>query len=366
MEEKQRLIGVDLFRGIAVYAVIVIHTEHQASIPGSWAAKLVQFSLFAVPFFLATSFYLAINSLHTKKAKFSLKVRLTRILIPYGVWSIIYLSKTAAEYIFKSIILNQPLEGVSIFRDPINIIFFGGAAYHLYFLAILFSGTIFIKFAEYLISKQNKVQVLFLLFGISISIYNLILVSGNSFQLATGTAFQGVLNITLIDGNKNPLVRVILVEISWIIRCIPYIFMAMILNHSVIKKYFINFNTNATIFFCIFFVFNSFGSSFFPEAVYEIGRGYFALLFAISLSFKLKENPVINNISLCSFGIYLIHLLVVHIFQSITKKLFPGSETMAVTLIPLVISSCCSFIVSWMITSLLVKKKSISKLMFGV
>ncbi len=366
MNEKQRLTGVDLFRGIAVYAVIVIHTEHQASIPGSWAAKLVQLSLFAVPFFLATSFYLAINSLHTKKAKFSLKVRLTRILIPYGVWSVIYLSKTAAEYIFKYLILNQPLEGVSIFQDPVNIIFFGGAAYHLYFLAILFSGTILIKFAEYLINKQNKIQVLFLLFGISISIYNLILVSGNSFQLATGTAFQELLNFTLTDGNRNLLLRVVLVELSWMIRCTPYIFMAMILNHSVIKKYFINFSPNSAVLFCILFVFNFFGSSFFPEAVYEIGRGYFALLFAISLSFELKENSVIKNISLCSFGIYLIHLLVVHVFQSIIKKLFPGSETMAVTLMPLVISSCCSFIVSWMITSLLVRKKSISKLMFGV
>ncbi len=360
MEKKQRLTGIDLLRGMAAYAVILIHAEHNAAIPGSWATKLVHFSLLAVPFFLATSFYLTMNSLYVKGSNYSLRPRINRILIPFWIWSAIYLLKKISEsLILKTVTID------SIFQDPMDLIFFNMAAYHLYFLPLLLTGNVVIKFTSRLI--KAKVHVLILFFVASIFVYNLCLASGNSFQLSTGTAFQTLLAVILPDGNKNPLLRLVLVELSWVLRCLPYIFLAMILNYPSIRRYLSKFNLKSTIIlFSIFFVINAFGNSFLPEAIYEIARGYSALIFGISLSFNIKENAIIKNLSLCSFGIYLIHLLVLHIFQSVAKRVYPGSENMPATMISILILSTLSFLVSWIIAYLLTRNKSVSKFIFGV
>jgi len=360
MDKKHRSTGIDLFRGIAAYAVIVIHAEHNAAIPGSWAAKLVHFSLLAVPFFLAASFYLTINSVYVKGCKYSLKTRINRIIIPCWIWSAIYILERVSEsLILKNVAINV------IFQDPLAIIFFGLAAYHLYFLPLLLAGNVVVKFIFRLI--KAKVHVLILFFAASIFAYNLCLASGNSFQLSTGTAFQALLALILPDGNKNPLLRLVLVEFSWVLRCLPYIFLAMILNHPSIRGYLSKFNSKSTIvLFSIFFVINAFGSSFLPEAIYEIARGYSALIFSISLSFNIKENAIIKNLGLCCCGIYLVHLLVLHIFQSIYKKVYPGSENMPATVISILVLSSLTFLVSWIIAYLLTRNKSVSKFLFGV
>ncbi len=355
METKQRFTGIDLFRGVAAYAVIIIHAEHSAAIPGSWAAKLVSFSLIAVPFFLAVSFYLTMNSLYVRGSKCSLKSRINRILIPFWIWSAIYIFQRVLEsLILKKISIN------SIFDDPLGIIFFGSAAYHLYFLPILFTGNVVVKFTSRLIKAE--VYVLILLFATSIFAYNLCLASGNSYQLATATSFQSLLAAIYPDGNKNPLLRLVLVEFSWVLRCLPYIFMAMILNHPSIRGYLSRLNTQSTItLFAVFFIINAFGNLFLPEAVYEIARGYSALLFSISLSVDIEENAILKNLSLCSFDIYLVHLLVLHLFQSIAKRVYPGSENIPPTLISILVLSTLSFLVSWMIAHLLNRNRFFAK-----
>lgn len=142
--------------------------------------------------------------------------------------------------------------------------------------------------------------------------------------------------------------------------------MAMILNHSSISKKISQFKSHATIvLFCVFLIVNFYGNLLIPEALYEVGRGYITLLLAISLSTNLKENHIIANLGSCSFGIYLIHLLVVEVFQSLQKKIYDITD-IQVTVFTLLTFSIVSFIVSWMATYLLMKNKSISKLMFGV
>jgi peptidoglycan/LPS O-acetylase OafA/YrhL len=56
MKKNSRLIGIDLFRGIAAYAVVV---QHSAIAPVSTLASHFHgICGFVVPFFLATSSYL--------------------------------------------------------------------------------------------------------------------------------------------------------------------------------------------------------------------------------------------------------------------------------------------------------------------
>ncbi len=75
-------------------------------------------------------------------------------------------------------------------------------------------------------------------------------------------------------------------------------------------------------FLAIFLVINAFGRSILPESMYEITRGYSALLFAISL-LELNKNSIIKNLGLCSFGIYLVHLIVIETFKAIENRIFP-------------------------------------------
>ena len=93
--EKTRLTGVDLFRGIAVLAVIILHSDEGISTsPQGWET-ILEFSGFAVPFFLAASFYLAFTKIYVNKGNFVLKERLVRLLTPYLFWTIFFASGLA-------------------------------------------------------------------------------------------------------------------------------------------------------------------------------------------------------------------------------------------------------------------------------
>lgn len=360
MDKKQRLTGIDLLRGLAIYAVVILHSDEGILFePIGWAA-ILQFSSFAVPFFLATSFYLIFNKISISGSQFTWKSRLTRLLIPYGIWSLVYIIQKSIKYLVKH--ENDKL--VHLFQDPVSMIFFGGAAFHLYFLPLLLSGTLLIKFAYSLFQKRFMLQNLMIFFLISTIVYEVLLLSGNSFQIGSSIAFQKFLESAPIK--QNLIIRIFLDELALLIRCLPYIFMAMILNNKSISKKISQFNTSSTIvLFLIFVTVNFYGNLFIPEALYEVGRGYTTLLFAISLSTNLKENHIIANLGSCSFGIYLIHLLVVEVFQSIEKRIYDMTD-IQVSVFSLLTFSIVSFIISWMATYLLMKNKSISKVMFGV
>lgn len=160
MDKKQRLIGIDLLRGLAIYAVVILHSNEVILVePIGWAA-ILQFSSFAVPFFLATSFYLIINNIFIIPSQFQWKSRLTRLLIPYGIWSLVYLLQKSIKYLLK----HENDQLVHLFQDPVLSICFGGCAFHLYFIPLLISGTLLVKFAYPLFKTQFMLQTLLVLF----------------------------------------------------------------------------------------------------------------------------------------------------------------------------------------------------------
>lgn len=354
MLKQQRLTGVDLFRGIAVYAVIILHSDEGIPVlPAGWN-QIVQFSYFAVPFFLATSFYLAIAKLYAS-GKFQLNLRLQRLVIPYVFWTIFYLAYKTAKYLVD----NRPERLSVVFRDPFALIFCGGAAFHLYFLPLLITGTVLIKFVELWHKKKIKLNILISLLALSLIGYEILIVSGNDFNIKAGIAFESLLP----NNNLNPLLRLILVVLAWSIRCLPYILLALFLNHSRVSQYLPRFNSKTALaLLFIFLTLNSFGHYFLPQGIEEVIVGYAALLGAIYLSSViLPASPVIFNLGLCSFGIYLIHLLVVESFQIIGKRVYPILLTEP-SLFSLLIVTTLTFLISWMLISISLKIKWISRL----
>lgn len=360
MDKKSRLIGIDLLRGIATYAVIILHSDEGIVVkPLGWTA-IAQFSSFAVPFFLATSFYLAIDRLYISDHPHNLKLRLTRLLIPYGFWSAVYLLQKIIKYAIK----NDFDKLLDLFQDPVALIFFGGAAFHLYFLPLLLIGTIANQWIGRLIKKKININYIVLLSTLSLIVYQILLISGNSFRLDLYSAFQVLLNPKILD--DNPLLRLLLVELSWVTRCTPYIFTAMILTHPTVKTVWLRFvSRNLTACTAVMLLLNMYGS-FLPESVYEVTRGYAPLLVAICLSANLPKSPIspiISNLGSCSFGIYLIHLLVVEALQSLAKKIYADDQISVFTIL---IFAELSFFISWILVYYLSKRKALAKLMFGI
>lgn len=364
MEKKQRLVGIDLFRGIAAYAVVILHSDEGIPVQSATWSAILHFSAFAVPFFLATSFYLTINKLSSGNKAYTWHSRLYRLLIPYGIWSLIYLGQKVIKYLIK----HEPEKIQELFQDPLALIFLGQSAFHLYFIPLLLSGSVLVIGAKYLVRKRVKLGVLLgVLIGslIIAELYKAFLFGSIPNQANSDLAAQALLEFTSPIGRGNAFIHLILVELGYIARCLPYIAVALLLNHSSIQGRLIKFSPKDTaLILAVFLILNAFSVPLLPQTVYEVAKGYSALLLAVAISTNLKKNTIIASLGSCSFGIYLMHLMIVEVFWSIAKKM--NLLTDHVSILPLITVTTLSFLVSWVLTSLLMKQKPVAKLMFSV
>jgi peptidoglycan/LPS O-acetylase OafA/YrhL len=78
----------------------------------------------------------------------------------------------------------------------------------------------------------------------------------------------------------------------------------------------------------------------------------------------MKDNWIVNNLGTCSFGIYLMHYLILVIYTTLIDKLANGFLKISPTLTMLILATL-SFGTSWVITSLFMHKKATSKILFG-
>jgi len=85
MKNQRRLLGIDLCRGLAAFAVILVHSGDRSwGIPISDSAIQLRHSFyFAVPFFLATSLYFTTQKNLSNFTLYFWQKRLKRIIVPY-------------------------------------------------------------------------------------------------------------------------------------------------------------------------------------------------------------------------------------------------------------------------------------------
>jgi len=360
---RTRLLGIDLCRGVAAYAVVLVHSGDEAwGVPISEAA--IQFRLmfyFAVPFFLATAFYFL-----TRKPTIDLSLkfwrsRVQRIVVPYVIWSVIYLIVRSLFFIIahKSERLSE------LFQDPIALIFFGGASFQLYFLPLLLAGTSLLLVVKHLIDRKTSLLGLAVLILISIAINGMIDATGNSFQLGEGIAFSSLLQL-VPKGATYAIFRVILVELAWVIRCLPYAFGALILHHLLnrLEVFQRCSRSLAILFMGLFFITATIGKLWLPHSLQEVLVAYFLLAAGILGSNSLKNHKFVASLGACSFGIYLIHPIPMSLVKGLIGKVFPALSQQ-VSIASMLTFSVSSFLLSWLIVSLLSKNKMIGKYMLG-
>ena len=140
MNVTQRIDGIDLFRGIAAFAVVILHSDEVIKVaPQGWPFVL-SFSAFAVPFFLATSFYLLIDKISHSSQLIKWSDRFSRLLIPYVFWSAVYLGIKILQFLLKK----QPHKIHLLLEKWPELIFLGQSGFHLYFIPLLISGILLV------------------------------------------------------------------------------------------------------------------------------------------------------------------------------------------------------------------------------
>ncbi len=366
--KERKLLGIELCRGLSTYAVILVHSGDETwGLPIDSSAIIFRFDFyFAVPFFLATAFYFMTSKPDVAYSSKFWESRFERILIPYAIWSFIFLISRVVIFTLskKADRLQQLLQ------DPLSITFLGGASYHLYFLPLLFAGSSLVLLAP-IIKKSNISKFgLIILSTLSIILYHLLESSGNSFQLGTNIAFKSLLDFGSIKIEQQPILRLFLVEIAWIIRCLPYFFMALTLNRLLTNQ---NSRLQENSIYSIgagilFLIFNFFGKLFLPTALQETILAYTLLLFSISLSgqFKTKFGAKLTaSVGVSSFGVYLIHPFIMNFTKPMIGKILPDF-TDSVSIFSMLSFSVTTFLLSWFVVAYLTRNKTIAKYLFGI
>ena len=363
-KSTQRLLGVDLLRGIAAYAVVFVHSgDETLGLPISQNAIALRMGFyFAVPFFLATSFYFLTSRNKIDISKQFWRSRVERILIPYAVWSLIYVA-FRSFFFFQSKKIDRLWE---FLQDPLAIIFFGGASYQLYFLPLLFTGTFLVAIAKYMAKIRTNIIVVGLLTIFSMIIHEWLLSSGNAFGLNPNTAFQS-LTASWNMGSLPPL-RFLLVQVAWLIKCLPYIFMGMLLQPlcNQVNKWNSTYRL-LTIFSCaIIFLLSNVGSfSGISGTLKDILQAYSLLLLSIALSHYIQKGWIFQSVGACSFGIYLIHPFAMVGVKGFLAKILPNLSN-EVSIISMMTISIASFAIAWVAVALMMKNKWIAKYTLGV
>ncbi len=169
-----RLTELDLLRGIAILAVVLIHFTGPAIRQLSLTSYAYDFYLilnrlaqFAVPCFIFISAFALTYRNKTRKGLPSwgqfYRQRINRILIPYFLWSCFYILYRLINH-----------EGNTIFLKKIIYWFvLGKSFYHLYFLILIIQLSLLLPLFLFFIPRQREKALLFfvLTWGIQLGIY---------------------------------------------------------------------------------------------------------------------------------------------------------------------------------------------------
>ncbi|MEH2160644.1 MAG: acyltransferase family protein [Nostoc sp.] len=369
--QNKRLLGIDLFRGIAAYGVVFIHGLGE--IPRNQNALLISnfFVAFCVPFFLVTSFYFSIKLLLSTSTSNYLNNRLKKIIIPYFAWTVIYLLARLFGWLIGN---RESFE--KLIADPINIIFFGASGVQLYFLPMLFCGTVAAIPVTKVFKNIQNISLLFLFLFLSIGLVELIVKAGNDFVLGEGIAFKQIIYFLSVSNSwLFQLMRLVFVILVWIIKCLPYIIFNIIINHyqsqKFLQKYIdICYQEKSIrliillipLLISIIYIYNI-------QVIFWL-IPYILLIYAIVISELISKSAPISwiakKVGYLSFGIYLVHALITAGFLPVIAKFYPKIITIQLTVLILIVSSLLIFFISVMIIRLILLNKNAAKILLAI
>jgi len=340
IDGKETIPWVDLIRVVAIFLVVVIHVSGQLTnawgkIPtDQWiiADMYGGIARVAVPLFFMISGYLLLPRSESLSVFYT--KRMTRILIPFVVWSLIYLGWYCGNH------PNTCTPGFSW-----NLLLVQGTYYHLWFLYSLISIYLILPILRLMIRPDTDKRILWYLIVLWL-IFQPILTIAHKFwnfsikinaPLATGFVCYFVLGyllgeITLSRG------RIILSTIIWVIAT-----MVTIVGTNL-------FTTNLDQFDGFFYDFVSLNVILASSAAFLLLRWIpEANIFSSSHAYALMR-----TFATSAFGIYLVHILVIEVLSGwipfVHINSFMGNALWSVPLVSIIV-----FTLSFLIVRILQK-----------
>jgi len=296
---KERIIYFDLLRGLAIIGVVAIHstaigyTFEDTSIDFNITVFWRQMINFAVPMFIAISgFFLANKEISTYNEYFSfLKKQILRVLIPYLIWSLLYLG---IDF----------MKGASI-QSLIFRLFTFKTSEPFYFIILIIEYYILLPALQKLATPKGLILSAF------ISILSCIII----FYFRYYTA----INLPLVIVGSAP---------TWLIFFVLGIY---IRNHKIKLK-----NNGIMLFIILglglslvetYILYHKFGSIVDSVTAVKISSfiySSFIILFAFKNSdLKFNKNKLLAYIGEISFGIYLSHIFFMMVINLLINRLMP-------------------------------------------
>ena len=308
---KKKYYYIDFLRIFSMFAVVFLHTasdllrtEYNEAV---WHFSNVLTSLFSVsvPIFFMISGVMLLSGEKSSSIKDLYRIRLKKIVLPFLFWSLfalIYYFLT--EYIYYGTLNFSALKYrvTHFLSEPVTI--------HLWFMYALIPIYIILPFLKILVDNINKKQSLYLfLIWLVFSVLTTTVQNFLTGEYKSLVTFNYSFNLNIIGGYVGFFV------LGYYLHNIDF---------KVKRKYLI-----------IFIILDIFIISLGTYIIYILKNGYFenfkvySGIFTASLSiavfllfkdiFKNKENvkfpKLLNIVSETSFGIYLIHNLVINFFN---------------------------------------------------
>jgi peptidoglycan/LPS O-acetylase OafA/YrhL len=358
MSATRRIDGIDLFRGIAAFAVVILHSDEGIKThPQGWSFFL-HFSAFAVPFFLATSFYLLVDKLGSSSHAIKWTDRFSRLLIPYGFWSVFYLVVKIQFFLKRT-----PHKINGLLENWYGLIFLGQSEFHLYFIPLLIAGILLVVAGESFIRSRPHLLLLVFLLISCIFVYQYYLSLSLEDINSCLVWLANSIHFDIVGFDKNAL-KFFVKLLGLFLRCSSYVVAALIFSRLMTKDKLLDFKFPG-FFVCLilFVLINAFSVFDLPKVVEELLKGYITLSLAFASSSYIENNSIISSLGRCSFGIYLMHFAFFQILWSFIGRF--GFNLKQPSFLVLACSVVFAYSMSWILTHALLKKKKVSKIIFG-
>ncbi|MBX6314872.1 MAG: acyltransferase [Isosphaeraceae bacterium] len=349
-EKPRRLLGIDLLRGLAAYAVVVIHSFGHIERTAT-ALAIGRFCIgFAVPFFLAAAYAFSIPKILADGGRGLIRTRLRRLVVPYLVWTAIYTALRSVISLERGAWYLRVL-----YYDPLGLLLLGEAAVHLYFVPLLIVGELVAIALIGLLGPWARRPVPIALLSIA------------AFALSIADPFGALARRPpyLVD----PLIHLTVVLADFVVWSLPYIVVGLCLGQEPVRRRLSHLRWPHGLLLLAMALGLAAAATIrgpvLPHLIQDVVIANALLLSAVAISPYLRPSRWIDSLGICAFGIYLIHHAVLEVIERATAAVPPlrGAVGDAPRLLA---SAGLVFAVSWLLVALGARIPTLARIAFGI
>lgn len=353
MANGGRLLGVDLLRGLAAYGVVLIHSLGNQPRAESTERFVALFLGFAVPYFLAVSLFLTVGRLLASGHRGFLRGRLERLVVPYLVWTLIFVAFRSLLYVATG----RRNDLRSLLTSPLPLLFLGEASAQLYFIPLLIVGELMAVGLVAVLGdrlRRPAVVVPFALIGVAVSWFD-------TFRREP----------MLKDRYVADLTRVGLNEVSYVLWCLPFLALALLFQLEPVRRRvgsipggFLPLLGVALLSVDLVNM-TSAAEPYFPYTTRELVVAFGGLAFGVAVSPFVAPTRWLESLSACTFGIYLMHPLVIEFLEQVMTR---TGLLRGVTVTPPLIApfAALAFAITWGLVAVSIRVPLLARVLYGV